>query len=60
MSRLRINFDELPIIYRIDVVDPHRVSKPEFAASIARGGVVVYERSPRGVLGMAADRREST
>lgn len=45
MNRLRMDLDDLPIIYRIDVVDSGRVSRPEFAASIARDGVVVYERS---------------
>lgn len=44
MGRLRMDFDDLPIIYRIDVVDPSRTSRPELAASIARDGVIVYER----------------
>ena len=60
MNRLRIDLDDLPIIYRIDVVDLSRTSRPEFAASIARGGVIVYERPPRGMTGMTSDRREST
>lgn len=47
MNRLRMDLDDLPIIYRIDVVDPKRVSRLEFAASIARDGVVVYERLPK-------------
>jgi predicted nucleotidyltransferase len=49
MNHLRMDLDDLPIIYRIDVVDPSRTSRPELAASIARDGVVVYERPSRRV-----------
>lgn len=46
MNRLRMDLDDLPIIYRIDVVDPKRVSRLEFAASIARDGVVYTNDCP--------------
>jgi len=33
MNRLRMDLDDVPIIYRIDVVDPERVSRLELAAA---------------------------
>ena len=44
MNRLRMDLDDLPIIYHIDVVNPSRTSRPELVASIARDGVIVCER----------------
>lgn len=44
LNRLRMDIDDLPIIYKIDVVDANHLSRPAFAANIARDGAVLYER----------------
>lgn len=44
LNLLRNDFDELDIIYTVDIVDFYKVSKEELKNSIMRDGIVIFSK----------------
>jgi len=50
LNLLRNDFDELDIIYTVDVVDFHKISKEELKNNIINEGVVIFLNLPYSQL----------